>query len=247
MNVPSLQRLTVLSFIFHITFFCAVFFAIKQSSRFVMPSPYIVNLVESEVRTVKPGSTQAVSKAPEQKIHKAVPKKEATKKKEAISPPRKESMRMRKREEQRLLEERIAALEAIKRTRKIVTLRGKLRNIGPTKSDTPGGKGGKESKTTHPYGVSGAAGRLTASDYASIITSEIHRYYETPPNLVGKDLVAVVSIRMAKDGFVRTSKIKESSGNVLFDRSVLKAIERASPLTPPPDEEKMEVIVTFHQ
>jgi colicin import membrane protein len=243
MNVPSLQRLTVLSIIFHVTFFCAVFFAIKQSSRFVMPSPYVVDLVDAEVKTEKAGSTQTVSRPAEQETHKVLPKKEVSKKKEAIPFSPKESGKTSEREEQRRVEEKIAALEAIKRTKEIV----KLRSIVSAKSGAAGGKGSKGSKATHSHGVSGAVGGLTISDYGAIIASEIHRHYETPPNLAGKDLVAIVTIRMAKDGFVQSCRIKESSGNILFDRSVLSAVNKASPLTPPPDAEKMEVEVRFSQ
>jgi colicin import membrane protein len=243
MNVPSLQRLTVLSFVFHITFFGAVFFAIKHSSRFVMPSPYIVDLVESEVKTERAGGTQSLSKTPEPETHKVVPKKNVSEEKETVLPSPRESRKIRDREKQQRLEEKIAALKAIKRTKEIV----RLRNIVTAKSSASGGKGSKGSKATHSHGVSGAAGGLTTSDYGAIIANEIHRHYETPPNLAGKDLVAIVTIRMAKDGFVQTCSIKESSGNILFDRSVLSAINKASPLTPPPDEDKMEVVVTFRQ
>ena len=61
MNGPSLQRLTVLSVVFHLTLFLTAFLVIKHSSRFEMPSPYVVNLVGPDVRTEGKSGTEAVS------------------------------------------------------------------------------------------------------------------------------------------------------------------------------------------
>ena len=240
MNVPSLQRLTILSFIFHLTFFGAAFVAIKQSARFVMPSPYVVNLVESDVKSEEPIGTQAVSKAPEPEVSKAISKKEVSKKEETVAPSPRESARMRKKAEQHLekkIEDLRTQVAGLRTAERLADLRTRLDAIK---------KGGRDLKTTHSTGVLGKRGNFTSSDYAAIVRKEIHRYYETPPNM-DKNLVAIVLIKMTREGYVQTCRIKESSGNAMFDDSVLKAVNKASPLTPPPDEDKMEVEVRFTQ
>jgi periplasmic protein TonB len=47
-------------------------------------------------------------------------------------------------------------------------------------------------------------------------------------------VVASVRITLAQDGTVTTSQITKSSGNPLFDESVLRAVRDASPVPPPP-------------
>lgn len=56
-------------------------------------------------------------------------------------------------------------------------------------------------------------------------------------------LEAVISIKILKDGTIKIKDIEKSSGNPMFDGSALKAINRASPLKPPPFE--MEIGVRF--
>jgi TonB family protein len=54
----------------------------------------------------------------------------------------------------------------------------------------------------------------------------------------------VVSIRILKNGTLQVLNIERSSGIPLFDRSALRAITKASPVTPPPQE--MEIGVRFY-
>lgn len=52
----------------------------------------------------------------------------------------------------------------------------------------------------------------------------------------GKDLVAIVLLKVQNDGTILASKFKKRSLNAIFDKSVAKAIERANPLPPFPEE-----------
>jgi colicin import membrane protein len=52
---------------------------------------------------------------------------------------------------------------------------------------------------------------------------------------VGKDLKTEVQVSQIPGGEVISVKVSESSGNVAFDRSVVNAIWRASPLPLPKD------------
>lgn len=52
---------------------------------------------------------------------------------------------------------------------------------------------------------------------------------------IRKDLAAIVVVKVKSNGTILKSWIKERSSNVLFDQSVLKAIERSDPLPPFPE------------
>ncbi len=227
MNVPSLQRLTIVSFVFHITFFAVVFIAIKQSARFVMPSAYVVNLVESDVKSETTNGAEAVSKSPAPEIAKPIQKKEET-----VSPSRKEVNKLSKKDE-RELEEKIAAMKAKEKIARLARLRNEVKSI-------------KGSSVVGRAVRSPATGGAVVSNYIAGITSAIQRRYEVTPDILGKNLMATVFMRIMRDGSVRDARITSRSGNATFDRCVLRAIAKASPLSPPPDGENMEVEVDFH-
>ncbi|MCX5719973.1 MAG: energy transducer TonB, partial [Nitrospirae bacterium] len=64
------------------------------------------------------------------------------------------------------------------------------------------------------------------------------------PDTGHKDLETIISIKIRKDGTITAQKIEKSSGNLIFDRSAIKAITKANPLSPPPYE--MEIGVRFY-
>ncbi len=229
MNVPSLQRLTILSIVFHLTFFGASLIVLKQSSRFAIPSAYVVNLVDTDVRTGPNTGAEVESKSPSPEVAKPVPKNE-----EPVSP--KEVNRLSKADE-RELQDRIAALEAKKKIARIARLTNELKSV----------KGSLvRGKTVGSATTSGKSGSVVAGNYIAGITSAIQRQYEITPDIVGKNLEATVLMKIMRDGSVRDARITSRSGNSTFDRCVLRAIAKASPVSPPPDGENIEVKVTFH-
>ena len=75
----------------------------------------------------------------------------------------------------------------------------------------------------------------------------------TQPVGNARALVAIVRIKIQRDGYVPTSgvEIMRSSGNEYFDRSVERAIMKASPLPVPPDqlrggETYFDVLLNFY-
>jgi len=231
MTGPSLQRFTLLSLVFHLTFFLMVFLAVRQSVHRVMPSPYVVNLVGSEIRA-EGSSTQAVNKASEPLVPESPPKKENP----ATSPIREQKKQTKN--EERQVQEQIAALKAKKDMQKRADLRKDIISLKGT---------GIEGKTGGRAGASrGAAGSGEGSvetDYYIKITKEIWQQW-TFPETGDKSLEAIISIRIMRDGVVHVSRVEKSSGNSLFDKSALRAISKASPVTPPPHE--MEIGVRFY-
>ena len=86
-------------------------------------------------------------------------------------------------------------------------------------------------------------GRIVDDYYAKII-KEIWHQWRWNPAQGRKDIEAIVSMKILKDGTVLVQKIEKSSGNTHFDRSALRALALASPLSPPPYE--IELGVRFY-
>jgi colicin import membrane protein len=85
-------------------------------------------------------------------------------------------------------------------------------------------------------------GSLFDSYYAKI-TEEIRADW-VYPDMGKKELASIVSVTIRRDGTITVHGIEKSSGDLLFDRSVLKAITKASPVSPPPYE--MEIGIRFY-
>jgi colicin import membrane protein len=131
-----------------------------------------------------------------------------------------------------LIEEKISVIAAKKRVERIVRLRSVISLKGDVNnkniSETPSINTGKGS---------------ISDDYYTKIRNQIWQQW-VYPDTGKKDLEAIISIRIMKDGTISMQKIEKSSGNPLFDKSAIKALTKANPLSPPPYE--MEVGVRFY-
>lgn len=89
-------------------------------------------------------------------------------------------------------------------------------------------------------------GRGTGKDidfYYSIISRKIWQQW-IYPNSQASGLEVIISIKIDKHGKVVSQELEKPSGNELLDRSAIRAIAKASPLPPPPEE--MEIGVKFY-
>ena len=219
MRKPGLQKTTALSLALHLTAFLIAFLFLKQSNHFIIPPTYTVSLISSDILTGidKGENIDAPDMSKESVTQANIPKKNI----KEIS------------KEKEMVEKKISAIAAKKK--KIDTL-AKLHEIISLKAS--GGKHSIAAKTT-----SSTQGKVNTSDnYYSKITNEIHDQWNCPPQICKNDLKAVISIRILKDG-TAIAKLENSSGNILFDKLARRAIDKASPLTPPPYE--MEIDVGF--
>jgi colicin import membrane protein len=224
MKGPSLQKTAVLSAGLHVTFFLLAFLVLRQSSNIVMPSPYVVSLVSpgrSVQKTAAPSSAASV-RSREAAAPAAVHKKEAP--------------GFDEKKAEKLIDERIAAIEAKHKIRKIVEIRkalgaiqGKtgLKNNPPAAQNAARGEGVGQGEAT----------------YIDRITGEIHEEWQWP-DYMKKDLEAIISIKIQRDGTIAQVRFEKKSGDRLFDRAALQAIAKASPVTPPPYE--MEIGLRFY-
>ncbi len=238
MREPSLKETTVLSLILHALVFFTALLVIKKTSLVTLPSPYMVRLVSpakvtakktkatvSAVRTGKKAKVKAVRKSRSARVakKKAVPVKKAFPLSDVVT-----------------LEERIAAIRAKKRIRTVVALRKTVLSVKKEQKAKEVQPPASEEAVTsegNPGGESLMAG------YYSLVKERVWSEWVFPEFRTGQGLEAVVDIKVYRNGRVKIQGIKKSSGNTLFDRSVLRAISKASPFPPPPYE--LEIAVRF--
>jgi TonB family protein len=215
MKEPSLQISATLSLLIHIVFIILSLVVMRRSNYFIKPSEYIVSLVGPEVKSVASSVPETGS--------------------EETSEFQTEKMTTAIKEEKEYASDRIESLKAKKKIKEIVRLRRIISLKGSVAS--------KEKTIDAPL-PSGDKGDTSFEDlYTARIGGEINQQYVVVPELKGKNLEALISVTILKDGTIKINKIEKSSGNILFDRSVLRAINKASPVTQPPYE--MELGLRF--
>jgi colicin import membrane protein len=246
----SLHRFTLLSLIIHIVFLGSAMLSLKRTSHFLMPSPYVVDLVGTES---VPGPSKVLERAPapekkpseaslppQRKEAKVLERAQVHGKKpsEASSAPQRKEPQEIKRSQnldkmnEQYFSEVIAAIEAKKKIERI----GRLREVITL-------RGSGEGKAQASQGSPAKREGSVMDAYYVQITREIWQHWVFPDTGV-KNIETVVSMRIFRDGSVKVQGIEKSSGNPLFDRSALKAVVKASPLTPPPYE--VEIGVRFY-
>jgi colicin import membrane protein len=229
MKGPSLQKTTAVSAALHATIFLMTMVVLKHSNNFVMPSAYTVSLVSlpggrAETTSVSSGeSVQTVPKMSERADTAA-------------------NIVRKTREKEKLIDDRISEIALKKKRERIAKLRNAVVSIKGV--STQSSSRVKSSNQASRNGFSG--GRAGEMTYADKVGSEIREKgpWSYPDYMKKKDLEAVVAIRISKDGTISITDIEKRSGDRIFDRSVLKAIEMASPVTPPPYD-GMEIGLRF--
>lgn len=224
MRGPSIQKTVALSAMLHLTVLVLSMVLIKYSKNIDMPLPYTVSLVSTEnarssgppVASNAASETRAAAEDKPVKDSKVMPDAD-------------------KRVEQKRLDDRISELASKKKIEQIVKLRSVISvKAGGTKSTT---------KPLKEAGATGGSKGALFDSYYSKITEEIRQEW-VYPDMGKKQLEAVVSVLIRRDGTITVQGIEKSSGDLLFDRSVLKAVTKASPVSAPPYE--MEIGIRFY-
>lgn len=217
MKEPSLQKTTVLSLAIHISVLFIALLLLRQSNKFIMPSPYVVSLV-----------SPAALKGKSMDIRKSQETSKPLKDTSVVETVSKQELKKK----EKMIEERIAAIAAKKKVERLVKLRSEI----SLKASSNTSKDGSA--------TSAQIGKESLFDqYYTKIRKEIWQQWAFP-DFGQKDLEAIIAIRIMKDGTVSIQNIEKSSGNAFFDKSAIKAITKASPLPPPPYE--MEIGVRFY-
>ena len=222
MKGPSLQKTAAVSAALHVTVFLISALLLKQTSHITIPSPYIVDLVGRDIRPHTQG--RAAVPARSSVTHPAVVEKNVLK-----------SEKVSSRDEQRV-EDMISAIAAKRKIRNMVALREKVLSI------KAGGGHAKQGPSRSRAGSS--QGMRGSIRYEDKIRNEIHRQWFCP-DTGSKNLEAIISLTIRKDGSIANIEMEKKSGSRLFNNCALQAIAKASPVTPPPDGE-MSIGIRFY-
>lgn len=201
--IGKIYHSVFLSIFFHGLFILFLIFGVKNSVNDFknLTNVTLITLIQET------GNTLQTNSIPENKTIKE------TQQKKGISA--KPAEKTKKQEDESLLQERIAALQAKKRI---------LERAQKGFLETTGQKSIK--------------GEEVSSAYLSLISSLIRQNWRIPET-VPKNLEAVVSVKILPNGEIIIEGFEKHSGNTLFDSSVLKAIKNSSPLPTP----KVEVLI----
>jgi TonB family protein len=234
----SCERTIALSIFLHVLVLAA--FSIQLKSRFVMPSAFEVNLVSTGETHAPPAQEKTAPidiKTPEKK-KPAV--KEKTKTAAVVKPVKKPVMAPVKptpAEPKESVEElregaigKIEKNEAIAEIRKRVKIEGTL-SIGKAAPGTG----------TKP----GATANSPLAAYLDLVKQEIKKRWRYPDGDTN-GLIAVINIIIHHSGMLEPS-IEASSGNNRLDQSAIRAVESASPVSPPPyPYYELQIGIKFH-
>ncbi|MBF0558590.1 MAG: TonB C-terminal domain-containing protein [Nitrospirae bacterium] len=225
MKAPGIYSALTFSFFLHIAFITLSFYLGKEFYTRKPAMHYVVSLVSPSQLTESGGGphSAASSAAPEpagKEIERHVEKQQVEMHTET---------RQKKKADSTIVQDRINELKAIQKIERLAELR-KIVDIGA------GQRSIQTNKTSSGSGSSGNSGGT--NDYYAIVGEKIAQQWIFPDTLHA-DLETVVSIRIRADGSITIEKVEKSSGNPLFDRSVMRAINMASPLPPPLREMEM--------
>jgi colicin import membrane protein len=95
--------------------------------------------------------------------------------------------------------------------------------------------------------VTGREAQVSAAEiqkYPMMVENRVKGFWVIPDTLSTRELKAVVVFAIGKQGEVLNLRVKQSSGSLPYDQSVMRAISKAAPFSPPPQvllEEEFEL------
>ena len=108
----------------------------------------------------------------------------------------------------------------------------------------------QEDTTRQKSSPVGAEMTMKMKVYYSIVWSKIKAQWALPEGILPKDnFVAVIAVKILRNGTIADLDFEKKSGNKYFDESAMKAIKKASPLPALPDwirGSNIELGIRFH-
>lgn len=208
---PSLQKIVIASAVLHLFFIALVVIPIKTKERDFRG--YHVKLV-GPIQTPGTGQASLIKK----KIKRKIPQKKVAKR----SP--KADMSLERADKVAKEIERIRAISTLSKRKRE---KGKAKEIEVIKKGVYEGEG-----ISRGSGIPGKGTNMDSDSYYALLTRKIWGQW-VYPDFESAGLEMIISIKIDKDGKIISQEIERSSGNMLFDRSAMKAISKASPLPAP--------------
>jgi len=215
MREPKLYLPAFFSFFIHGLFFALSVMLINNNVKTKIDKTYIVSIV----------TDMTLSQASENpSINQEVA---PSKQKETMSPQPvvKETVRREpaKKDDDKIVQDRISEMIAKKRIEKLVATRSNI-DLASSSKSSPIATNKRGSSTQGQ----------SKGDYLSLVRAKIMERW-VYPETIDKDLEAIITIKIKKDGTVQLIGIEKSSGNRLFDRTALSAISSIQNLPSPPE------------
>ncbi len=249
MREPTLKETALASILIHALVFFSAMITMKKSAHLTPYRVYTVKLVSpSKPTPSKPEATKekgkkgsTVSAVSRIKTLKAKRRKKIMAMKKTYRAKR-AKLKKEKPLDTSHVEEQIEKLKALSHIKRLSRLKHQVLSISKTE-----GAGEAEKKKTGGSSLTGKSKQQSSGEvlkaYMELAQRLIWNEWTLPEIKEVEGLETVVVIKILLDGKVLISGIERSSGDSLFDRSALRAIMKASPLPPPPEE--MELGIRF--
>ena len=235
---PKWKKVLILSLVLHLAIFSIILFAPEpMTTRRISGAVYEVNLVEmpKAKRPAAPSSSKATSKKRLTVSKKAVPAKRISRSKKEKTPiviGKKTIKRKRRRVKtspSKLIDRAVAKIE-----RKVRKEKSDHVNQAISKLETRlRGKAGRTPKT------GGGDKGIIIRIYQMEVEQRIKSNWSYPVALLSPEsrraLEAIVVIKVKSSGKILKFWVMERSSDIMFDQSVIKAVERSDPLPPFPE------------
>ncbi len=220
MRGPSLQKSALVSAALHASALLLAVVVIRQPNRIFVPSPYVVSLVAPSVAASRSAVPEVAAPAAAKSVSDKAP---------AVEPDLSSGKKKDHALDDTRLADQLAAMEAKRKLKKKIELRETV--LGVSKSQP----GTIREARQQPVAAGGPQHGSLFDSYYAKITNEIRSEW-IYPDTGEKNLEAVIAVMIARDGSLSVQGIEKSSGSALFDRSALRALTKASPVSPPPYE-----------
>ncbi len=187
-------------------------------------------LEKKQVKSVNKTTKKAISLKPKKITKKKVQKRPKKKTKTAL----KKTNRRHRIDEEKRLTQRIKKLEEkVREKKEDQLLKERLariqKKIKSASASAPGHSGS--------FATKGPAVNDALRRYAGAIWMHVRKNWHFPEELLKrKDLEAIISIRIDKNGHILSKKFERRSGFASFDRSAMKAVQDSDPLPPLPTQ-----------
>ncbi|MFQ5479684.1 MAG: cell envelope integrity protein TolA [Thermodesulfobacteriota bacterium] len=172
-------------------------------------------------------------------VKKKAVKKTKTHEKELSTAISKIREKVKESEEQQLIAKKIAAIKereaAEERARRLAKIRGSIKAAPAEKAPPPAASSG---------GLRSDSLEIKFKAYFSLIRDHVQNNWIVPERFDNEKVSVIVSIRIRKDGTLIKSWVEKGSGSRQFDDSLLKAVQKASPFPPLPQDFTEDVLET---
>lgn len=255
MHVPTLRRpqtglvkVAAFSLFLHVVLLAIAIFLVKDEPKRVFFTPvYTVNLVDGPsalpgfVRQAAPIRDAGESPGPLEKERQKDGNIKTKTIKEAshgtVRAPQARALESALKEIERKVEARELVAGRIEAMRKKTLSASSLgQGRGRQKEESSSGQAGKDGgKALASAGGQGRGGVSAESldvkyrAYLGYITERVQEQWEFPVELNGSGISVIVSLKIGRDGRLISSWVEKSSGQTLFDESLMKAVTKAAP------------------